>query len=199
LVPLAGAFDVPASVRFVFPEAPLSLRAQGYGDGRAWFPLDLEELQRAALTGTRADRSQTIPPGLAEAREQLADSLSAIQEELQVPSNKLILGGFSQGAMVSCDAAATSELELAGLLVLSGTLLAEKIWAPGFAKRKGMPVVQSHGMSDPLLPYDAALTLRALWERAGAQVTFVPFAGGHTIPPAALVAASNLVETVALA
>src|SRR4051812_26327447 len=64
LVELARFMRVPKSVRFLFPEAPLSLD-EGYG--RAWWLLDLALFERRAR-GERVDRSQEVPDGLKEAR-----------------------------------------------------------------------------------------------------------------------------------
>src|SRR5208282_2123552 len=49
LVSLWRVLAAPAGTRFVFPEAPVSLAAMGYGEGRAWWMIDMErmlELQR---------------------------------------------------------------------------------------------------------------------------------------------------------
>lgn len=197
LVPLAGYFDTPPEVRYAFPEAPLDLSPYGFGNGRAWWMLDLEEMQRAIHHGYRPDRSRQVPEGLVEARTMLAQTLDELERRLRVPPGRLVLGGFSQGAMMACDAALTSDRALGGLVLFSGTLLAEDIWAQGMQRRSSLPIVQSHGTEDPLLPFDAAVRLRDLWRNAGATVDFLPFSGGHTIPPEALSHAAELVRDVA--
>jgi len=40
----------------------------------------------------------------------------------------------------------------------------------------------SHGQSDPLLPFRIAEDLRDQLRAASADLTWVPFAGGHEIP-----------------
>jgi len=47
-------------------------------------------------------------------------------------------------------------------------------------------VLQSHGLNDPILPYQGAEWLRDLYLEAGFEVDFVPFRGQHTIPFEAL-------------
>jgi phospholipase/carboxylesterase len=98
----------------------------------------------------------------------------------------VVLGGFSQGAMVSCDVALRSDFRLAGLVLLSGTLVAASEWAGQMAARKGMHVFQSHGREDPLLPFSLAERLRDELRGAGLDVQWVPFTGGHGIPPTVL-------------
>ena len=74
-------------------------------------------------------------------------------------------------------------MALAGLVVLSGTHIAANEWAPKLAARKGLPVFMSHGREDPLLPFAISEELRDTLDAAGMPVEWVPFRGGHAIPP----------------
>jgi phospholipase/carboxylesterase len=65
-------------------------------------------------------------------------------------------------------------------------MIAESEWTPLMPARKGTPVFQSHGDSDPILPFAIAERLREALRQRGLDVTFEPFAGPHTIPPRAL-------------
>ena len=185
LVPLWRALDVPPSVRFVFPEAPVALPWQ-FGGGRAWWMIDMDALQRLARRVSAGGMADEIPEGMAEARQKLAAMLSALSRDKALGSGPLVLGGFSQGAMLSCDTALHSDLPLAGLVVLSGTLLAEREWVPRMATRKGLPVLQSHGVEDPLLPLAWAERLRDRMSEAGMPVEWIQFRGGHEIPQTVL-------------
>ena len=62
--------------------------------------------------------------------------------------------------------------------------------------RAGLPVVQSHGRSDPVLAYQLAEELHRELESAGLDVQFLPFAGGHGIPNSALDALAALAARV---
>ena len=99
-----------------------------------------------------------------------------------MPRGHIVLGGFSQGAMLSCDVALRSARPLAGLVLMSGTLLAEDEWRRGMAARAGLKVLMSHGDRDPLLPIAGAERLRDLFTTAGLDVTWRPFHGQHEIP-----------------
>jgi phospholipase/carboxylesterase len=192
LVDLARMFRVPAQVRFVFPEAPLSLAPFGYGAGLAWWMIDLDAMELRAR-GERVDRSDEQPPGLVEARVKLAGFLSQVEEQLSVTREELILGGFSQGAMLSLDAVLHSATKPAGLIQMSGTLIARSVWQPRMTGCQGLPVFQSHGRSDGLLSYEDAMRLRDLMSEAGANLTFVDFPGGHEIPPVVLEGVSRFI------
>lgn len=182
LASLWRVLSAPQGTRFAFPEAPMEL--PGYGGGRAWWMIDLVELQTALQQGKVRDRTQEVPPGLAEARAGVVAMLDELEAALS-PSH-VVLGGFSQGAMLSCDVALRTARKLAALVLLSGTFLAEAEWRPLMEKREGLPAFLSHGRADPMLPYAQSERLRDALVEAGLPVTWVPFGGGHEIPPGVL-------------
>jgi phospholipase/carboxylesterase len=185
LVALAEWIDAGEGTAWVFPEAPLELGGL-YGDSRAWWMIDLDSIGRLDR-----DRSEELPDGLVAARAQLIALLDAVRARF---GDRIVLGGFSQGAMLSLDVALHDPRPLDGLILLSGTLLARSEWAPRMAARAGLPVVQSHGRRDQLLPFRAAVALRDLLAGAGLEVTWVEFDGGHEIPPPVLEAVTAAVR-----
>lgn len=186
LVPLGGALGLPRDVRFVFPAAPLSLDDQGMYGGRAWWHIDMERLQLAIMTGRARDLTGEVPEGLPAARERVFALLDEVERALGAPFERIVLGGFSQGAMLACDVALRAERQLGGLILLSGTFLCEHEWRPRMAQRRGLRVFQSHGAVDPLLPFELAERLRDALVEAGLELDWIAFRGGHEIPPAVL-------------
>ena len=194
LVPLWRQLVVPRETRFAFPEAPTQLDAYGPGiDSRAWWMIDMERLERAMQSGEVRDLSREVPEGLAEANAQLNALLDELTERFDVRPEQLVIGGFSQGAMLACDVLLRSERRFAGLAVLSGSLVAEHEWVPLMQRCRGLPILISHGKSDPILPYALAERLRDRFVEAGADVEFVPFNGGHGIADGVLDALGRLV------
>lgn len=190
LVALARVVDAGRGVRWFFPEAPLALDL-GYGMmGRAWWPIDMVRLQEMIARGRARDLAQETPEGLAEARAALEGCLAALEAERGVRRDRLILGGFSQGAMITTEVCLHAEASpggaapFAGLAVLSGSMLCEDRWRPAAARGalSGLRALVSHGRADPLLPFAGAEELRALLEQAGAEVEWVPHGGQHEIP-----------------
>jgi phospholipase/carboxylesterase len=183
LVSLAQYLDIPA--RFVFPEAPLELGGM-YGDARAWWMLDLSHLEAQLRSDNPHDRSAEIPEGLSAARDQVSRLVDQVAARFATTDDRIVLGGFSQGAMVSLDVALHRDARLAGVVMLSGTLIAESEWTPRMPKLAGVPVFQSHGRGDALLPFVVAETLRDKLKTAGALVEWHQFVGGHEIPAGVL-------------
>lgn len=181
LVPLAEVVDVPAGTRWLFPEGPLSLN-MGFGNSRAWWIIDFARIQEDRAAGRIRDLSIETPNGLALARERLLVLLKDLPRQLPIDYKRTVIGGFSQGAMLTCDAVLQTNYPFAGLVQLSGNLLAQTVWSPLMPKRKGLPVFQSHGTHDDILPHIGAERLRDALSQAGLAVEWHSFRGGHEIP-----------------
>src|SRR5262249_16711151 len=176
-----------APVRLVFPEAPLQLPPELFGNGRAWWPLDVERLiERQDRGRGLGELQEEVPEGLTKARRSVVALVDELARQSMLPISRIVVGGFSQGAMVSLDVALHLEDRPSGVILLSGTLVARSEWERRARKRADLPVFQSHGRQDPLLPFLAAEALRHLLVRPGLEVEFLPFDGGHTIPAGVL-------------
>src|SRR5262245_61911739 len=180
----------------VFPAAPLEIGGL-YGDSRAWWMLDLDRLQDELRRGVPRDHRDEVPDGLAAARDCVMQLLDQLVARFSIAADRLVLGGFSQGAMLSLDVALHRPAPPAGLVLMSGTLIAEGEWQPRMASLAGVPVVLSHGRNDALLPYHVAEVLRDRLTAAGAVVQWHSFLGGHEIPRAVIDAADDLLLRVA--
>jgi phospholipase/carboxylesterase len=187
LVGLGGVIEAPAGTTFLFPEAPMTLGDAAMmsllGDARAWWQIDIGRYQRAIMMNTLDQLVHEVPAGMSESRAAVIAMLDAYERETKTPSERIVLGGFSQGSMLATDVALHTDRPFAGLVVLSGTLLAASEWLPRMAARKGLAVFQSHGTEDPILPFPIAEQLRHVLDEAGMRVSFTSFEGGHGIPP----------------
>lgn len=177
-LPFAGTIPLPVGGRFVFPTAPEStLPPDGPVGGRAWWRLGLDTLIPAG--GTLPDLSQERPPGLKQAAQLVSTLLTDVAWSRGGP---IVLGGFSQGAMVASEVAFSSEISLAALVLLSGTPVDEQRWQAAMPRRRGLPVFLAHGREDPILSFRLAERLRTDLQAAGLAVVWVPFDGGHEVP-----------------
>jgi phospholipase/carboxylesterase len=177
LEPFAKSLSAPA--RFVFPDGPLDLSTLGLA-GRAWWPMNVAARDEAIATKKPRDLFSWLPPELPVVRAQLEALLDELTARLGPAP--LVLGGFSQGAMLACDAALHSRRELAGLVLFSGARIAGAEWAPLLASRRGTPIIMSHGKEDYDLSFAASESFRDDLRAAGCEVKWVPFDGGHEIP-----------------
>lgn len=178
---LARHFPALQDVRFYFPAAPIELD-MGWGDSRAWWLIDMGAIQRLAhdLEAQREFR-KIEPKGMAEARKAMLALVQEVAAHTGLPMKKIVLGGFSQGSMITTDVALRLEEAPGALVALSGTLLIEDTWRLKAKARAGLPVFQSHGRQDPILPYHAAEWLKEVFTEANMQHEFVPFDGGHSL------------------
>jgi phospholipase/carboxylesterase len=175
LVPLASAMSRPRT-RFFVPAGPLAES----GGGRAWWHADARDRPAHAWEAEP-------PPGYQPSRDVAAARL-AVQTLLRSIKRRyapdvLLLGGFSQGAMLSLDVALAADPPVDRVAVLSGVLLADSLAALR-AQRSPRPLVfESHGRRDPVLPFPSGERARDLLTRYGFSVTWRPFEGGHEITP----------------
>lgn len=181
-------------VVFAFPEAPLSPEEMAMYGGRAWWPLDMAQLNRAIESGDFRDLRKDSPELLPAAREAVEDVITQLHEELGLSMAQTIVGGFSQGSMLATDLTLHAEEKPAGLIIWSGTLLNEEVWQAKKETLKGLSVIQSHGTVDQILPFEASRWLETLLKEGGADVQFIEFNDGHTIPPEAMTAAVGLIR-----
>jgi phospholipase/carboxylesterase len=192
--PFTKTIRWPQGGRFVFPQGPeVFARSDGGLDGRAWWPLDL--LSHIPPGESLPDLSQTKPEGLKDAASRVEDLLDGLKRS---PGGPIVLGGFSQGAMVASEVAFRSDVKLRALVLLSGTLVDEASWERHFDRRRGTPVFLSHGRADGTLPFAAAERFRSKLEAAGVKVTWVPFDGRHEIPATVVIALNRFIEGLPL-
>lgn len=157
---------------FYFPNGVLPLEMGQYG-GRAWFPIDMQKLQAAMMKGEHRNMDDDRPQG----SEEVLNKIQAFVEELSGKYEKVIIGGFSQGAM--CSAHLMMRLKkLDGVILLSGNL----VYQEGLDKKGSIPFYQSHGTQDSVLGFSGAQRLTKRLNDLGYQGSLDSFVGGHEIP-----------------
>jgi phospholipase/carboxylesterase len=115
--------------------------------------------------------------------------LDALAEETGVPRERTVLGGFSQGAVMSWSLGAMRREDgpppprPAGILALSGFIPTVPGFAADDATLSGLPVAIAHGRQDPVIGVDFGRAARARAQQAGADVLYRESDVGHTIDP----------------
>lgn len=171
----------PRQIAFMFPEGPYATTPpEGPKGGRAWWHLDLASY--IGSPGGLPDLSRGRPDGLDEAVRRISAFLKAQTPLIWGKGEPLVLGGFSQGAIVSLETALTTKAPLVALILLSGTIVDEAHLVAALPPRRGLPVFIAHGRSDQVLPFAIAERLAHHMKASGLSVTWFPFDGGHEIP-----------------
>lgn len=129
-------------VRFLFPNAPvMAVTCNGGMRMRAWYDIvrigpsykdDIEGIQRSA--------------------EALA---KLVEHEMQrgIPSDRIVLAGFSQGGAVSLFTGLRYPRPLAGIIALSTYLPAtERLQQDAHPANKKIPILMMHGLHDAIVP-----------------------------------------------
>jgi len=128
-------------IRFIFPHARVQpVTINGGMACRSWY--DIKGLD----IDSRAD-SEGIAESVSYVRQLTQNELDA-----GIPSEKIIIAGFSQGGVVAYHSALTSEHKLAGIMALSTYLPdTDRLSQNLSANNKQIPIFQGHGTQDPVV------------------------------------------------
>lgn len=185
LYPLMGMWEKPET-DFYFPNGILPLEMGAYG-GRAWFPIDMQKLQLYMMRGEHRNMDNDVPENAEKTLDQLTELVKTISENYE----KVIVGGFSQGAM--CSSHLMMRLEkISGVILLSGNLVNQS----GLNKKGSIPFYQSHGRHDPILSFEGAQRLNKKLNDLGYQGSLDAFDGGHEIPMQVINNVSKFLDSV---
>ena len=182
LFSLGKMIPTKKTYNWLFPNGPLEVPIGPGWTGRAWWNIDMMELQQAMERGEHRDFSKEIPKGFDKARDKVFEMI----KQLRVPWSQIILGGFSQGAMLATDIYLRAPETPKGLVIMSGTLVSQDEWQPLIKNRQGETFFQSHGQSDGVLGFKQAQKLETLLTQNGMKGSLLGFGGGHEIPPIVL-------------
>lgn len=180
---------------FLFPAAPMDLEeSHGMPGARAWWLINMARLAELSAVDNLDALRNEIPPGIDEARESLENCIEACLSDKQWSAAKIVLGGFSQGAMLSVDTAIRSKrISPVGLIAWSGALICESAWEHAFRTRpRSFWVFQSHGRQDMILPLSTGRALCGFLKGLSLSVDYTEFHGPHTIAMESLEGAANL-------
>src|SRR5690606_2486527 len=163
-------------LRFVFPHAPV--RAVTINNGmrmRAWY--DIRNFSFDELGG--GDRADSA--GVLESVAQV-EALVAREAARGIPSERLVLAGFSQGGAIALATGLRRDQPFAGLVALS-TYLPMAPQAADHLARPALrqPVFMAHGSQDPVVPPAAGEHTRTVLEGLGFQLDWHRCPMGHAV------------------
>lgn len=167
--------DRMPGTEFIAPHAPD--RVPGAPSGFQWFPI------------SRLDPHE-MRDGVAMAAPRIAEFLDAELARLGLPPERLVLAGFSQGAMLSLHLGLRRATPPAAIIGFSGLLASPP---PDGGARP--PVLLTHGDADTVIPVNAMFAAAAVLGRAGVPVQWHLAPGmGHGIDPDGLALAGTFLS-----
>lgn len=164
----AQQIRAPANTRWIFPTArtvPVTLN--GGARMTAWF--DLNALDAESIIDDETMINESVRYVEALVRQEMAKG---------VASDKIVIGGFSQGGVVALTAVLRSELKLAGCLALSTYLPLRDQYPAKFGPyAKDVPILQGHGTNDMVLRYDYGKMSNDVLTSNGVKADFKTYTG----------------------
>ena len=191
--PLAALWREPAGE----PAGALVLLHGRGADERDLFPLlDLLDPERRLL-GVTPGGPHYLPPGGRHwyalggiptpdpaTFAATAPRLAAFLDGLPVPSDRVVLGGFSQGTVMSyAMSLGPGRPRPAAVVAMSGFLPRVADWPLEPERLRGVPVGIAHGSLDPVIPAQFAAEAEATLTAAGADVLRLSSPVPHMVDP----------------
>lgn len=158
-------------VRFLFPHAPkIPVTINNGWVMPAWYDILTSDLDRRVdEAGIRASAARVR-------------ALVARERALGIPSERIVLAGFSQGGAVALVEGLRHPEPLAGVLALSTYLLLDDSLE---AERNGggaaPPIFMAHGTQDPMVPLAAGSTARDRLRELGYLVDWQEYPMEHEV------------------
>jgi phospholipase/carboxylesterase len=113
-----------------------------------------------------------------------ADWLDSVLAERGIPIERTVIGGFSQGAVMSYSLAfGAGRPAPAGVIALSGFMPTVEGFELDLSDREGYPVAIGHGAGDPVIGVEWGRDARDRLVEAGAAVTYREYPLPHMVDP----------------
>ena len=168
VVPLLG---LSQPLRFVFPNAPVRPVTINAGmEMRAWYDID----PGAPLAG-KSDIDASV---------HLVSEIVCQESAAGVPTEAIVLAGFSQGGVIALELGLGHNERMAGIMALSTYVhdherLVDRV---SFASID-VPILMAHGLADPMIPITRAITSREALLGLNYRVEWREYAMGHQVCP----------------
>ena len=169
-VPVVHALNLPYT-RFILPHAPIRNVTVNHGYAMpAWY--DIYSFQPDAAQDAKG----------IQASQQQIEALIAHEIARGVPSERIMLAGFSQGGVIALHTALRHPSPLAGVLGLSTYLgLADRLTAEQQAPNQSIPIFLAHGTLDNVIPPARYHASAQMLQQAGHEPELHEYAMPHSV------------------
>lgn len=173
-VPLIPELRLPpgAGVRFIFPQAPrIPVTWNGGCVMRAWYD----------IVSVDDEKRHADVAGVTRSRERIR-ALIAAENARGVPSERIVLAGFSQGGAMAYTVGLTHPEPLAGILALSTYIpVPELVAAEWQDAQRATPIFAAHGTQDGVVPLALGERARDMVAAAGFALDWRTYAMAHSL------------------
>lgn len=162
-----------AAIRFIFPHAPVRpVTINGGMSMRAWYDILEMSLER------KVDMEN-----IEESVDQITHLIEQ-QIEAGIPSERILIAGFSQGGVIAYQVGLLGRYKLAGIMALS-TYLADASLIPqaNESVNGSTPILIHHGTQDPVVPYELATRAYSELDAKGYQIKNASYPMPHSVCP----------------
>lgn len=167
IVPELHLDDLP--IRFIFPHAPMrEITINGGETMRGWYDF---------IPHDEHSGSSDIEESAAQIRAFIAN-----EKARGIPSNRIVLAGFSQGGVIALHTGLRHPERIAGIVALSTHLHeVNRVEAERRDENLALPILMAHGTGDPMIPVMRAATSRENLIRLGYDVRWFDYPMGHQV------------------
>lgn len=179
-------------INYVFPNAPvIPITANGGMPMPGWYDI----IDFGDING-RKDVD-----GFFKSCDTIKELIREQHEVNNIPHNRIILGGFSQGASLALALNSMLDVKIGGVIALSGFCPVFKELPKIFNKSSPnfqTPIFQGHGTQDPLIPYKFATDTIEFYKSLGFDnFTFKSYPGmGHSCDDQELIDVSQFIKSI---
>lgn len=172
-VPMVGELHLPTvlPLRFIFPNAPMMPVTINNGYVMpAWYDIVSMNINE------HADRNGIL--------KSVGQIQQLIEREIKsgIPADKIVLAGFSQGAVVALTTGLMYPKRLAGVIALSGYLpYPEQVLDTPHAANQDMPVFLAHGTDDTVVPVFLGHAAYMALEKKSHPATWHTYPMSHSV------------------
>lgn len=161
---------VPAHYHVLSLQAPNPMGPQAF----AWFMFSVNADGTRRIDAVQEQQSRAL----------VAQTVSAASAQLGVPAERVIVGGFSQGGIMSLSLLLTQPELLSGVCVWHSRLLPEVLAEQAEAAQlQGRSAWISHGTVDNVIPLSSAHAIRQHLQALPVALHYAEYPCAHTIHP----------------
>ncbi|MCI5054856.1 MAG: hypothetical protein MRY83_02040 [Flavobacteriales bacterium] len=160
------ALQLDPQYLIICPRAPLSRTTGSY----KWYDITINQGQISSYE----------PSDVKKAEEAIEKFISQLKRKHDFDTNRVIIGGFSQGAILSLNLGMKRPDLFSGIMALSGRLLKETVRQLSSESNPPKTLIV-HGTEDYIIPIDQARFTKSIFDEIGESPEYFELKMGHEI------------------